>query len=84
MLALNIVPFNANVIMAYQPKDPTEPYLYSPHQPLEILDYQNMINMSTKNNTELKAILDEIYIERPGCQPSGLELIMETYVSTFK
>jgi hypothetical protein len=37
MLGMNFVPFNANLIINYKAKDLTEPYVYPPHMPLEIL-----------------------------------------------
>lgn len=58
--------------------------MYAPHQPLEILNYQNILNMTAKNNTEFKIILKDINIKKDDCQPTGLELIMATYKSTFK
>ena len=56
MLGMNFVPFNANLIIDYKAKDLSEPYVYPPHMPLEILLNQSMMNMSTKNATELNTI----------------------------
>ena len=80
---MNFVPFNANLIIDYKAKDLSEPYVYPPHMPLEILQNQSMMNMSTKNSTELKKLFDELDQEIDG-QKSNLELIMDTYNSNLK
>lgn len=59
-LGANIVPFYANKIIEYQPKSGSDPYVYSPHYPLEILNYQSIINLSSKATGELKVILEDI------------------------
>lgn len=81
VIALNIVPFNANLILDYQSNDPDMPYTYAPHQPLDILNNQNIMNLCTKNSAELNLIFSNIE-KKKKAQPSGLELIMSTYKST--
>lgn len=58
--------------------------MYQPHQPLVILNYQNIINISTKNTAELRKLLKYLQEKDHPHIPGALELIMDTYNSTMK
>jgi hypothetical protein len=57
-IANNLVPLNLNKIIDFA--EDNIDYIYQPHQPMVLLNHQNIINLSLKNSSELKVLLEYI------------------------
>ena len=74
----NIVPFNFNLIVDYQKRNAQDGNsIYSPHQPLQLLHNQNIMNVSAGSSPELLKILKSMHTSTDAVRmPGALELIM--------
>ena len=85
-LAVNFVPYDVNRIFDKQAKCKPDDILggYAPHLPIEILGNQNIINISSKNPSELKKILELLEDDTGNTATalSNLELLMRSDKST--
>lgn len=82
-LANNIVPFNLNALVHFERSGDCE-YFYPPNLPLELLGNQSILNTCIKNVAELRNILHNIQDPSHIHLGSGLDRILETYLSSTK